>query len=84
MLTDLSDIPGLPEAIHKNRRTVATQIRVATQDRQEREDIAKMLPEGVTAATCRCVVGGVEKAFELRRYNSSRDGKTRVKVAPIR
>ncbi len=90
MLKPHTEFPGLqslPELLKKNRRTVAAQIRITTQERQEREDLANVMALGapnLQAITCTCEIGGQERAYELRRYVSERDGKTRVKVIPIR
>lgn len=85
--TDFPGLESLPELLKKNRRLVAGQLRITTEERQTREDIAKAMAIGapnLPVISCACEISGVERVYELRRYVSSRDGKTRVKVIPIR
>lgn len=90
MLKSHIEFPGLaqlPELLHKNRRLVAGQLRVTKDEKQNREDIATLMTTeapNVTALTCTCVTNGVEHEYELRKYQSMNDGKTRVKVIKIR
>lgn len=89
MLKPHTDFPGLaqlPDLLKKNRRLVAGQLRITSEERQSREDIATLLLAATPAAaiTCTCEINGRPKEYELRRYVSDRDGKTRVKVIPVR
>lgn len=83
---DFPALKQLSQLLVKNRRLVAGQIRVTTDERQSREDMATLIMAATNepAITCTCEIGGVEREFELRKYQSSRDGKTRVKVIPVR
>jgi len=75
----------LPELVHKQRRLLAGQLRITTEERALRAEIAQLLADaGATEVCVSCDVGGVTREFELRPYQSSRDGKRRVKVFPRR
>jgi hypothetical protein len=72
--TDFPGLAQLPGLLHTNRRLVAG---------QRREDMAALMTMAapdVTAITCTCEMKGKEHEYELRKYVSDRDGKTRVKV----
>jgi hypothetical protein len=81
--TDFPGLAQLPGLLHTNRRLVAGQLRVTADEKKSREDMAALMTMAapdITAITCACVTGGKEHEYELRKYVSERDGKTRVKV----
>jgi hypothetical protein len=81
--TDFPGLAQLPGLLHKNRRLVAGQLRVTKDEKQSREDIAALMTmaaPNVDAVICTCVTNGQEHEYELRKYQSSNDGKVRVKV----
>jgi hypothetical protein len=83
--TNYPALADLPDLVKKQRRLLAGQLRITTEERALREEIAKLLAAaGVRETTCACDIGGQAREFELSTYQSSRDGKNRVKVFPRR
>ena len=78
-------LADLPELVKKQRRLLAGQLRITAEERALRVEIAGLLEQaGATEVSCECEIGGALKAFDIRPYQSSRDGKRRVKIFPTR
>jgi predicted GNAT superfamily acetyltransferase len=79
-------VEKLPELVHQQRRLLAAQLRVTTEERALRANIAALLDAaGATEVTCEVTFAdNTTRDFEIRPYQSSRDGTRRVKVFPRR
>lgn len=84
-MAESPDTAELSALIKQQRRLLAGQLRITTEERAIRETIAALiLAEGLTAMTCDAEVGGQAQSFDLAVYRSSRDGKQRVRVTRVR
>jgi hypothetical protein len=75
----------LTDLVKQQRRLLAGQLRITTEERAIREKIAAIVvADGSVTGSCECEVGGKPQAFDLAVYRSSRDGKQRVRVTRTR